>query len=148
MDAIAGLDEEGFRARPAGGGWTVAEVLAHLLDDEPRLLADVEAALGADRAPFSANPDDEREKRAKDAAQRMPVPQVLHGLLARRRDTLGRLESLPAEGLERPAGHAAYGSTTVEGLFAHIAAHELEHAAQIQTIRAETGRNRRQTGAL
>jgi uncharacterized damage-inducible protein DinB len=148
MDAIAGLDEEGFRARPASGEWTAAEVLAHLLADEPKLLVYAQAALEAGDIAVEATSDEDREKLAKDAAQRVPVPQILHGLLAARRDTLGQLEALSPEQLARPVRQAAHGGTTVGRLFQHIAEHEGAHATQIRTIRAQTGRNRRDTSAL
>jgi len=151
MDAIAELDEEGFRARPAAGGWTAAGVLAHLLDDEPKLLAYARSALEADDTEVEATSDEDREQQAKDAAQSAaggPVPQILHGLLGARRDTLRQLEALSAEQLARPVRHAAYGGTSVGRLFQHIAEHEDEHADQIRTIRAQTGRNRRGTSAL
>lgn len=155
MDAIAGLDEEGFRARPTPGEWTAAEVLAHLLADEAKLLVDTQPALEGVDVAVEVTPDEGREKLAKDAAQSAaqsaasgPVPQILHGLLAVRRDTLRRIEALPADQLGRPVRNAAYGDTTVARLFEHIAEHEEEHATQIRTIRAQTGRNRRDTSAL
>ena len=148
MDAIAGLDEEGFRARPRPGEWTATEVLAHLLADEPKLLAYAQPALGADDIAVEATPDEDREQQARDAAQRLPVPQILHGLLAARRDTMRLLEGLSAGELARPVRHAAHGGTTVGRLFQHMAEHEEAHATQIRTIRAQTGRNRRDTSAL
>ncbi|MEX1253751.1 MAG: DinB family protein [Dehalococcoidia bacterium] len=148
MDAIAGLDEEGFRARPTAGEWTAAEVLAHLLADEPGVVASAQAALGGGTITLDATPDDEREQQAKDAAQRMPVPQILHGLLAARRDTVRRVEALSPGQLAGRVRHPARGDTTVSRLFEHIAEHEEDHAAQIRTMRAQTGRNRRDTGAL
>jgi hypothetical protein len=69
----------------------------------------------------------------------MLVPQIVHGLLASRRDTLAFLEGLTPEQLARPVRHPAYGD--VGRLFPHIAEHEVEHAHQIQTVRERTGRN-------
>ena len=147
MEAIAGLDEEGFRARPAPGEWSPAEVLAHLLLDEAKLLEYAGAALQADAAiPFIT--DEERETHAEDAARRMPVPQIVHGLLARRRDTLALLERLTPEQLDRPVRHPAYGDVRVARLFQHVAEHEEEHAHQIRTVRERTGRNPQGASAL
>jgi hypothetical protein len=112
---------------------------------------DTQPALEGVDVAVEVTPDEGREKLAKDAAQSAaggPVPQILHGLLAVRRDTLRRIEALPADQLARPVRHAAYGDATVARLFEHIAEHEEEHAAQIRTIRAQTGRNRRDTSAL
>ena len=48
MGAVAGLDDEGFRGRSGTGGWTVAEVLAHLLDMERVLMSWACEAISAD----------------------------------------------------------------------------------------------------
>lgn len=139
MHAIAGLDEEGFRARPERSEWTAAEVLAHLLSAEQRLMDAAPRALASDHFVLAERTEEERRREAKEA-QRLPVPQLVHGLLAGRRETLRLLEGLRAAHLTRPLRHARLGELTLGWLFEHLAEHEEEHAAQIRDLRRRVKR--------
>jgi uncharacterized damage-inducible protein DinB len=147
MEAISGLDEEGFRARPAPGEWSPAETLAHLLLDETKLLEYARAAAEGDTIAVPRATEDERDRQAREAA-RMPVPQIIHGLLATRRDTTALLERLTDEQLGTAVQHPAYGEAPLGRLFQHMAEQEEEHANQIRTIRQRTARNPRRANAL
>jgi len=131
MEAIAGLDEEGFRARPQQGGWTAAETLAHLLITERNSTGRARTALAEDNPQFAWVSDDQLEEQAR-SAQRMPVPQIVHGLLAQRRDVVTLLEPLSPQQLARPYRQERRGRLTVGWLLQHIAEHEEEHAGQIR----------------
>jgi hypothetical protein len=65
----------------------------------------------------------------------MPVPQIVHGLLARRRDTLLLLEPLAPDRLARTVRHTRMGEMSVSALMRKVADHETEHAAQITSMR-------------
>jgi hypothetical protein len=69
------------------------------------------------------------------SAQRMPVPQIVHGLLARRRDTLLLLEPLAPEHLARTVRHSRMGEMSVSALMRKVVDHETEHARQITAMR-------------
>lgn len=135
-DAVAGLDEEGFRGRPDAGGWTVAEVLAHLLEMERVLMSWAHEAISADDVVVTPVSDDERREQAR-SARRMAVPQLIHGLLARRRDTARFLEGLSEPELARPLLHPDWGSLSVAMLFQRSVEHEEAHANQIKALRVE-----------
>ena len=135
MNAIAGLDEPGFRARPVAGEWTAAEVLSHLLSTERIVINRAQAALAQKSDIVIPQTDDERQEGAR-LAQRLPVPQIVHGLLAQRRDTLRLLDRLSAGELARRFQHQRWGERTVVWLFERAAEHEEEHACQIRTLRA------------
>ncbi len=134
MEAIAGLDEEGFRKRHEQGAWTAAETLAHLLISEQRSLGRAKTALEQDNPSFPWLSDEAVDEEAR-SAQRMPVPQLVHGLVAQRRDVLRLFESLSADQLARRYMHATRGELTIEWLFGRIAEHEVEHAEQIRAAR-------------
>ncbi len=108
MDAIAGLDEEGFRSRPDASASSVAEILAHLYVVEQT----------ASSGPHVNHADADAR-----LAQRMPVPQILHGLLAGRRDTLRLIDQ------------QSRNNTNLAAAFEGLAAHEEEHAQQIRALR-------------
>ena len=135
MDAIAGLDEEGFRSRPRSGEWTAAAVLSHLLATERVILERAQSALTQVGYHVTSQTEEERQEGAR-LAQRVPVPQIVHGLLAQRRDTLRLLERLSPDELARRFNHQRRGEQSVGGLFQHIAEHEEEHAEQISALRA------------
>jgi len=125
MKSIAGLDEAAFRARPAAGR-SPAEVLAHLLVTEEEALA----LARADPAP--ADSDDEGR-----LAQRTVVPQIIHGLLARRRESARLLDEGSPNELGRRLGHPRWGALSVAGLFQRLAAHESEHAGELAASREQ-----------
>jgi len=133
MDAIAGLDEAGLRARRFEGTWTAAEILAHLLANERRLTEIARLALAEERPSVQSRGDAQREAEAK-SAQRMAVPQILHGLVAQHREAMGLL-ALDASHLARTAVHSRFGEVSVAWLLERIADHETEHAAQIRELR-------------
>jgi hypothetical protein len=134
MDAIAGLDEAGFRARPAGASWTAAEVLTHLLPTEWLFTERARAGLTMPGYEITSSTDAQRTEHL-DLAKRMAVPQIVHGLLAQRRSTRTLLAGLAPDDLARPLRHAWRGEITVGWLFEHIAEHEEEHARQIRELR-------------
>ncbi len=136
MDAIAGLTEEGFRARPQSGEWTAAEVLAHLVTME-RILTDRARRVLTEDNPYVASiSNDELQEQAR-SAQRMPVPQIVHGMLAQRRDVVSLLRPLSPQQLGRPYHHEGRGNLTLGWVFQRIAEHERDHAEQIRAQRAQ-----------
>lgn len=136
MDAISTLDEEGFKARPDTSQWSVAEVLAHLLAAERITTEQAQAALSQRRVAIAPTTEDGRQEQAR-LAQHAPVPQILHGLLAQRRDTLRLLEGLSSGQLAMTLAHPNQSDETVGGLFQQTAEHEAEHAAQVRVLRAQ-----------
>jgi len=136
MDAISGLDEEGFKVRPDTSEWSAAEVLAHLLATERTFTQQAQAAPSQERFTIAPVTEDERQEQAR-LAQRAPVPQILHGLLAQRRDTMRLLKGLSSDQLTKTLTHPSRGDETAAGLFRQTAEHEAEHAAQIRALRAQ-----------
>lgn len=121
LDAIAGLDEEGFRARERAEP-AIGDLLTDLLAGEDDTLRRAVRGEGGAAAP-------------RNHTGRMAAPQIIHGLLAQRRDTLRALQRLSAEELARPADQTADGSGTVASFFQRIAAREETCAARIRTLR-------------
>jgi uncharacterized damage-inducible protein DinB len=117
MTAIAGLDEQSFRARPGEGEWSTAHILAHLFIVESMALD-------------KKRPFDDQDAADPESAlvRRMTVPQVIHGLVAKRRANLQKLASLEEKG--------AVTVETIEG----FAAHEEEHARNIADLREQLAR--------
>jgi hypothetical protein len=113
-------------------------VLAHLLDFEKLYAGRIAQALRQPGSPLA--PSDAAQHDAAARAGRVaPVPQLIHGLLASRRqlerllDEAGRIE----EGIGRFVVHAARGPLTIADMVRRYGIeHEAEHAAQIEALRA------------
>jgi uncharacterized damage-inducible protein DinB len=134
FEAIRGFTEEQFRARPEGESWSASEVMMHLLASEQRMRDCVRQALGQ---PVAAPPAlSEAERRAEaEAGRQAPAPQLVHGLLGSRRETVLLIESLRPEDLSRPASHPDLGTISVERVLRRIAEHETGHCRQIEAIK-------------
>jgi hypothetical protein len=143
LQAIAGVSEDQFKRRPpaADGGsapnWCIAEVLAHLLQQERLRAERIALALQRDGVAITPSPDEVQYEAAR-AGRGLPVPQLIHGLLASRREIerlLGQASSLPG-GLERANQHPRLGRQTVAWIISEkVIAHEAEHVAQIEAIK-------------
>jgi hypothetical protein len=141
LAVVAGVSEEQFKRRPSveaaatAGDWSIAEVLAHLLACEQRQCDRLDALLRGEDAP---DPGLSAEESAAEARQgrAVPVPQIIHGLLAARRRlerALGAGDDTPAE----PAGDLP--STAVDLVRADVIGHEAEHRQQIEAVKQALG---------
>jgi len=135
MAAITGLDDSALRARLSSGVWTPAELLAHLLSTERIFIERARRAIEQDHYVVTPVGDGVREEHL-GMAKRMPVPQIVHGLLAQRRDTLQFIEALSPEDLARTLSHPVRGEQTALWQIEHTIDHEVEHAEEIRARRA------------
>jgi DinB superfamily len=143
LEAIAGVSEEQFKKRPpaadesSGPNWCIAEVLAHLLQQERLRAGRVALALDQDGAAITPSPEEEHLEAAR-AGRGSPVPQLIHGLLASRREVerqLDRAASIDGA-LQRTNRHPKLGAQTVAWLLREkVIEHEAEHVAQIEAIK-------------
>jgi len=143
LSAIAGVSEQQFKKRPEPTPedpqpWCIAEVLAHLLELENRWNERASLALAESATQVEPIPDDVLN-RAPVAGRAAPVPQLIHGLLAARRQTerlLDQASSL-AGGLERYVEDTSHGRQNVEWIVVEkIIRHEREHTQQIEAMKA------------
>jgi uncharacterized damage-inducible protein DinB len=138
---LRGLNEEQFRNVPADGAWSIATHLAHLLRSE-RLYTDrAQRALREDEPRIESsgttNDDD------PGFAQKLAVPQIIHGLQASRRALDELLAHCDDAVLDRAIVHERLGRMTVAQIAAKVTAHEDEHAADVARLAAEAPATRR-----
>jgi len=146
FNAISGVTEEQFKRRPEPvtddpDPWSIAEVLAHLLASERLRGERIALALAHDGVIITPSPPEAHAEGAK-AGRRVLVPQLVHGLLASRREVERQLEhaATSAGGIDRSVFHPVLGRQTVEWMVAEkIIAHEDEHAGQIEGLRRRLG---------
>jgi hypothetical protein len=143
LRSIAGVSEEQFKKRPpspagdAGPNWCIAEVLAHLLQQERLRAERLAQALEQDGVTIVPS-GDELHYEAARAGRGLPVPQLIHGLLASRRELERHLDRAAAleNGLERATIHPRLGRQTIAWILREkVIAHEAEHVAQIEAIK-------------
>ena len=142
LEAIAGVSEEQFKKRPPATGegpnWCIAEVLAHLLQQEKLRASRIALALDQGGGAVTPGTEDEHFEAAR-AGRASPVPQLIHGLLASRREVERLLDEAAAMdgGLARATTHPQHGPQSVAWLLrARVIEHEAEHVAQIEAIKA------------
>jgi len=151
---VSGVTEQEFKRRPPtepgadGPVWCIAEVLAHLLQQEKLRVERIAAALEQDGATITPSNDEEHYEAAR-AGRASPVPQLIHGLLASRRAIEKLLEGATAidGGLERSVIHPKLGRQTIAWMLREkVIAHEEEHAQQIEAIKIALSEVKTATG--
>jgi hypothetical protein len=144
LGVVAGVSEEQFKRRPApspgseGPNWCIAEVLAHLLQQEGLQAKRIAAALQHDGAQITPSSEETHYEAAR-AGRGAPVPQLIHGLLGSRREIERLLERAASidGGLERSVAHPQLGRQTVGWILREkVIDHEEEHTQQIEAIKA------------
>jgi hypothetical protein len=146
LATIAGVTEEQFKKRPPATDadpepWCIAEVLAHLLAFERVEAERIRLALERDGAEITPRAEDWHESTAR-AGRLAPVPQLIHGLLASRREIEQLVQRAVGieDGLSRAVAHPQRGRDTVRWMIeAKVIEHEAEHVLQIEAIKAAVG---------
>lgn len=125
---VADIGEEGAHTRDAGG-WSMVEVIGHLIDAERRAIDRIDQLQRQDN-PVLAGYDqtglvERQEYQKRDLA----------GVLAEFSDLRDRrvaiLESLDESGWKRQATFASYGEVTLREITMHMCWHDVNHLAQI-----------------
>lgn len=144
LETISGVSEEQFKKRPPthdasdGPNWCIAEVLAHLLQQEKLRAERIRFALQQDGVVITPA-GEEMHYEAARAGRAAPVPQLIHGLLASGREVKRLLDQAGSieRGLDRTTTHPRLGPQSVRWILkAKIVDHEAEHVAQIEAIKA------------
>jgi uncharacterized damage-inducible protein DinB len=120
------------QARTAHGGdenWSVTEILCHLHDADEISLKRVRLMRDQDH-PFLAAYDQEQLARERNyTAQHWR--DAFESFKQIRAQYVAELSALTAEQWQRSGQHEEVGRVTIEGSVAHMAAHDMIHAAQI-----------------
>lgn len=142
---------------PAGGGWSVANVLSHLARTEGQIAALLQRALRQALATAALPPAEDAspvvptlpEPRLLDRSERIEAPEfaqpdAAHDVAAalrslerarsRLREVLLAADGLDTRGIVR--AHHALGELTFEQWIAFVGFHQRRHAAQIRSLAA------------
>jgi DinB superfamily len=128
----AGLSVQQFRFRPADKKWSIIEILAHLAEDELATAWRYRQMLEHNGGPLSGF-DQELWARlgtyaAWDAGEALELFRLL------RTSNLRMLTSLSPEQWDHSGEHAERGKLSVADLARHMAAHDINHVQQIESL--------------
>jgi hypothetical protein len=129
--AIATLTEAQLDSCP-GDGWTIREMLTHLVNAEEDHVAVIRAITEGhtDRLPTEIDMNAHNERRVAER-QGWTLPQIVRALADQRQNTVALFASLSAEKLALSGRHPVLGERTVDEIFRFIVLHERLHAQEI-----------------
>ena len=129
---LKGASAAKLRKRPAANKWSVAEIMAHLADNEVIGGCRIRMILGA---PGTAIPAYEQNSWAKAGHYEKRDARKSLGLFrAVREGNLALLKTLTAEQWKHHGVHPERGVETIERIVALVAGHDLNHIMQIERI--------------
>ncbi len=130
--ALAGWDETRMRMAPRDGGWSPAEILAHLRASDDILAPRVYMILARDEPPLAAF--DERRWAEVAGYAHGDVRESLAIYAGRRAELVAALRAMPADAWARTGISEMHGRMTLEALVRTLVEHEEEHCAQLETL--------------
>lgn len=133
--AIDGVAAELLTRRPASGGWSVRDVIAHLADGEVMIGSRLRLMAAMDRPTLVGYDQDAFVERL--GVERRGAAELLSAFRAMRALNVDLLERLPADAWSRTGWHAERGLETVEGNVRLYAGHDRLHEAQIARVLAD-----------
>jgi uncharacterized damage-inducible protein DinB len=132
--ATEGLSEAQLTRLEREGGWSVADVIAHLGDLELVYAVRIRTIVaGAGETPLAALAQNDWVERVH---RREPVSELLERFEFERRHNLAFIDRLSGEELERRGIHPQYGSISVRDAVQRLVNHDAKHFAQLERIKA------------
>lgn len=135
---VAGLDEARVRTKPAADEWSVAEIVAHVLETDRLFARRVRAALESEQVPDLTTPVPPWKLHEEQGYEGLTIPELLGRLRQTRAESLALLRPL------QPADWARGG--TIDGTFTSlldlgtwVANHDRGHLAQIGQLVGNVG---------
>jgi len=130
---VAPLTEQQLRWRPAGGEWSMKEVLCHLRD-HARIYHERMRWVAGEDNPTLPNWDEQAAVRVggyQDTVTEAILPAYTKARLA----LVDLLSALELEALLRSGTHSVDGPLTLEGLITSTMNHDRDHLAQLRRLR-------------
>ena len=138
---IKPLSKAQLTRRPAPNKWSIAEILAHLVDAELVGSWRMRFILGSNGATIQAF---DQDVWAETFAYSRCDPRLsLETFRILRENNIRMLKALPKELWENYGMHQERGKETIAHLVRMFAGHDLNHLAQVEKIAQESGRKRK-----
>jgi uncharacterized damage-inducible protein DinB len=135
LRVVADLSEETLDLSSGDGGWTIRNILTHVLnaeEDHCQVIA-VVADGQADRLPATLVLDEHNERRVAERG-RMSHQALLDALAEQRRRTEALFNRLSADQLGWVAHHPVLGEKTLDEIFRILSLHDRLHTKEITAI--------------
>lgn len=143
--ALAGIRDTELDAPPSRGGWTIRQIVHHIVDGDDLWKTSIKAALGSEEAEFSLEwyRTQPQEVWAKNWAYEKRSLDVSLALLKANRDHIRQLLEQVPDAWHRSVGFRKSSGETERmpvGALVEIQAYHVEHhVKQIRAIRSEVG---------
>lgn len=126
---LAGVDKSSSRIQAEANGWSVADVVQHLLLVEERFQERLQRVVAEER-PFlpTIHPSPSEHTRTE------PLADLVAEFTQLREQTIAYLTSLKAKSWEKTAVHETEGPVTFHFLVQMIIDHDSDHLSQLQTL--------------
>jgi uncharacterized damage-inducible protein DinB len=141
---IKPLTREELSQRLEPAKWSIAEILAHLVDTEIVVSWRMRLVIGQSGAALQAVDQDAWAQTLDYSRQDPKVSLETFGVL--RANNLRMLQVLPDSVWENYGMHSERGTETVAQIVRMYAGHDLNHLAQVDKIARETGEKRKGVG--
>ena len=138
---IKPLSKKQLTRRPERGGWSIAEILAHLADSEIVVGCRMRLVIAENGVAIQPVDQDALAEALDYARQDSKVS--LETFRALRENNLRMLRRLPEKPWENYGIHAERGKESVADMVRMYAGHDLNHLAQVEKLAKETGNKRR-----
>ena len=135
--AVFGLSPEQEQARPGPGGWSIAELVVHLLDADLVYAERIKRVIAEDE-PALLNMD-ETAWVERLGAQAMPVGEAVSLFAANRQWTARILRRLDDDAFARTGVHSVRGRVTLADLLSTVTNHVDHHLTFLFAKRARLG---------
>ncbi|MDR3636227.1 MAG: DinB family protein [Isosphaeraceae bacterium] len=135
--AVAGLSPEHEKARPGPGAWSIAELVAHLLDADLVLAERMKRVLAEDEPVLQAF--DENAWAARLDYQAMSVEEAVNLLIANRRWMAQVLRRCVEADFARAGRHSERGRQTMAEVLSTVVNHIDHHLRFLYAKRANLG---------
>lgn len=141
---IRGLSSKELKWKPEPAKWSIAEIVAHLADDEIvgswrmrcMIAANGTALQGFDQDAWASA----LQYNQRDAKQSLELLRVL------RESNLAMLKALPPESWENYGMHSERGKETIRHVTRMFAGHDINHILQIERIVGQLKSSRQKAG--
>ena len=131
-ELIDGVSEQTLCREPAPGKWSVAEILAHLADDEVATSWRYRQMIESSGCALPGFDQDEWARMGQNTSRDARQSLQLFSLL--REANLHMLRHLTEDEWQRYGMHAERGRISVKDLARHMAGHDMNHVEQIRKI--------------
>lgn len=134
-DEVDGLTEEQMNYKPANGGWSIHEIIIHVVDAELVHIHRMKSVIAEETPLLTAFDQDKWSERLNYAGLDYNLYLLLFRTL--RESFIPILKNLSAQDYQRMGRHNTAGEMTLEEILEHTIDHVADHIHQIRRVKKE-----------